>query len=268
MPIKKKNPLVENSPVESVIANQPATAEPAGSTPKIKGLLASKKKLLALGAGLIALLIIYGSAYTYNQNAKKQEQLKATLAKPQDEVSQVVSELGKLVILPKDEQPVVATVVDLDKLKGQAFFTKAQLQDKVIIYSKAGRAILYRPSSNKIVEIAPFTNTAQSNSSGNVLGANTADAQGQTVNVEIRNGSGKSGQATIIKTKISEIKNVKVTTVGNAATTYPSTQIVLLKNISSELLSQIQKIIPGQTTTSLPSGESTSNADVVIILGQ
>jgi len=42
------------------------------------------------------------------------------------------------------------------KLSEQEFFKQAQVGHKVIIYAKAGKAILYDPVANKIVEVAPI----------------------------------------------------------------------------------------------------------------
>jgi len=36
------------------------------------------------------------------------------------------------------------------------FFKEATIGDKILIYEKAGKAILYNPKINKIIEIAPF----------------------------------------------------------------------------------------------------------------
>ncbi len=67
----------------------------------------------------------------------------------------LVTEVGKLMILPSNETPTVATVNDKDKLKGQAFFATAQNGDKVLIYTGIKKAILYRPSIHKIVDVVP-----------------------------------------------------------------------------------------------------------------
>ena len=61
--------------------------------------------------------------------------------------------MGKLLALPSDEKPTVATITDVEKLKEQVFFKNAMNNDKVLIYTKAKKAILYRPSENKIVEV-------------------------------------------------------------------------------------------------------------------
>ena len=78
------------------------------------------------------------------------------------EIAKVVSQVGKLIVLPTGELPTIATITDLKQLKGQAFFNNAKVGDKVLIYTKAQKAILYSPSENKVVEVAPLTNTASS----------------------------------------------------------------------------------------------------------
>jgi hypothetical protein len=74
-------------------------------------------------------------------------------AQAQAEVDMLVTEVGKLLALPSDEKPTVATITDVEKLKEQAFFKNAMNQDKVLIYTNAKKAILYRPSEKKVVEV-------------------------------------------------------------------------------------------------------------------
>ncbi|KKQ55653.1 MAG: hypothetical protein US75_C0016G0011, partial [Candidatus Woesebacteria bacterium GW2011_GWC1_38_13] len=82
----------------------------------------------------------------------------------QKDVDILLSEVGKLIRLPQDENPTVATVTDADTLKSQPFFAEAQNGDKVLIYANSKKIYLYRPSEKKIIEasiinISPKTDT-------------------------------------------------------------------------------------------------------------
>lgn len=75
----------------------------------------------------------------------------------QQENQKIIDMVGKLFTLPEGETPTIATVTDPAKLKAeQAFFAKAEDGDKVLIYTRALKAIMYRPSTNKIIEVAPL----------------------------------------------------------------------------------------------------------------
>jgi hypothetical protein len=74
----------------------------------------------------------------------------------QKTLPEIIAKVGMLMILPLDEEPTMATVSNPEKLKDQAFFANASSGDIVLIYSKAGKAILYNPTENKIVEVSPI----------------------------------------------------------------------------------------------------------------
>ncbi len=40
--------------------------------------------------------------------------------------------------------------------KDRLFFANAKVGDKVLVYAKAGKVILYNPSEDRIVEVAPI----------------------------------------------------------------------------------------------------------------
>ncbi|SRR5258708_3650198 len=100
-------------------------------------------------AGLVGAGIMYG--FIQYQRMKNPENDTISSAKNADTI---LGTVGKLIELPK-EIPTIATVSDITKLKGQAFFAPAKNGDKVLIYNIAKEAILYRPSNNKIIEVAP-----------------------------------------------------------------------------------------------------------------
>lgn len=79
-----------------------------------------------------------------------------TVSATQAETRALIEEVGKLIYLPQDEIPTVATVSEPEKLKNQAFFVDAQIGHKVLIYTNAKKAILYDPGAKKIVNVAPI----------------------------------------------------------------------------------------------------------------
>ena len=100
--------------------------------------------MIALGAA--------GGIYTAQQKPEWFGLSKGQAA-VQAEVDTLVTQVGKLISLPTDEKPTVATVTDASKIKDQTFFANAKDDDRVLIFQKAAKAILYRPSENRIIEV-------------------------------------------------------------------------------------------------------------------
>lgn len=107
------------------------------------------KKLLG---GLILIALIIWLAHGYITTRNQLEQAKNSPGSGGSQTDQLVGKVGQLVDLPQGETPTIATVNDASKLKNQAFFATAKDGDKVLIYSKAGKAVLYRPSTNRIID--------------------------------------------------------------------------------------------------------------------
>lgn len=114
-----------------------------------------KHQMLMLFLALVALIAIGVGVYYYNQYTSLNNIIKNPNLAVTKQTQQLITQVGKLMELPKDEQPTVATVTDASKLKGQAFFANAVNGDKVLIYVKARKAILYDPVKNVIVDVAP-----------------------------------------------------------------------------------------------------------------
>lgn len=136
----RKNPLPEE-----VVINE---------TPKKNRRPKMSKTLALILIVMIAAVVVSG--YFYKKYRDTQNKLNNPTAAAQSETSALVAKVGKLVELPSGEAPTIATVSDVSKLSGQTFFESAKNGDKVLIYSKAKKAILYRPSTNKVVNVAPL----------------------------------------------------------------------------------------------------------------
>lgn len=112
---------------------------------------------------VIAILAVFfvaatvAAVYFYLQYRHDEE----VLADPQkiasEESRRVIEKVGRLMVLP-DETPQIGTVSNVEQLrKEQPFFTKAENGDKVLMYTNSKQAILYRPSKNIVVNVAPLT---------------------------------------------------------------------------------------------------------------
>lgn len=111
-----------------------------------------KHHLLIILVGLLA--VSFGAAiYFYNQAAALKDNPDKTT---KEEIEKLVTQVGKLIVLPEGEMPTVATVSDPKKLQSQIFFAKAKKGDRVLIYTNSKKAILYDQENNKIVEVAPI----------------------------------------------------------------------------------------------------------------
>lgn len=108
----------------------------------------------------VLVLLLAGGGYVAYSQYDELKQENQRLSDPQEaarsETERIKGEIAALIEVPSDEEPTIATVVDPDKLGDQAFFANAQKDDRVVIYGQAKKAILYRPSTKKIIEVAPL----------------------------------------------------------------------------------------------------------------
>jgi hypothetical protein len=113
--------------------------------------LGANKRTFGLLTILVAIPVVIGLIGFIQHKSQKDPQVLAA-----NQVNDLLAKVGKLMDVP-DETPTVATVSDVSKLSNQEFFKKAQNGDKVLIFPKAQKAILYRPATNKIVEVAFYS---------------------------------------------------------------------------------------------------------------
>ncbi len=143
VPMYEKEPDAYMPPIPARKVEEPVAAEKAKVVKKSYPEFLRKFFLGTAIVVLIAVVGLGGHAVFSNYGKQKSTTTAGTL-----------EAVGKLVPLPQDEMPTIATVTDLTPLKDQAFFKEAEIGDKVVIYDKSKKAILYRPSTNKIIQIA------------------------------------------------------------------------------------------------------------------
>lgn len=71
---------------------------------------------------------------------------------PSTQQKQLVSQLSKLIEMPSG-QPVITTVIDKSKLTNKTLASQAQNGDRLFIFAKSKRLVLYRPSDKKVVDM-------------------------------------------------------------------------------------------------------------------
>lgn len=69
-------------------------------------------------------------------------------------VKQIIAKVKRLIVLPSDVEPTVATIVDVETLRAQnSFYRSAENGDHLIVTST--RAILYDPDNDIILDVVP-----------------------------------------------------------------------------------------------------------------
>ena len=108
--------------------------------------------MLAVVAIILLALAFEGgrwSVYQANPNLSQAEQ-----------ASEILARVGKLIQLP-NEQPTMATINDAASAKkAQPFLTGTENGDVLIVFPNAAEALLYRPSTNKLIAVGPVNNDA------------------------------------------------------------------------------------------------------------
>ena len=139
----------------------PATTSKVAAMPSTKRTINTR---LIVEALLVLTLLGLGSwsLALHNDRDNLRRQVTALNANPQATIQKqtngLINDVSKLLTLPAGETPTIANVSDASQARQQsAFFNNAQNGDKVLMYVKAGEAVLYRPSSNKIILVAPLT---------------------------------------------------------------------------------------------------------------
>jgi hypothetical protein len=124
--------------------------------------------IIVLGAGALSFYL-----FTQNQRLKKDlaeyaemeeeyKEFKAT--SPQgvsglNDAERILKEVSMLAELPQSEIPTMLPLADKDKeaIKTIEFFKKAAVGDYVLVYKEAKFAVLYRPTTYKIINMGPQT---------------------------------------------------------------------------------------------------------------
>lgn len=242
----------------------PSTSQTTESLEKVSKGSKIKRYLLVSGAILIIIGSLTSAVYFYYQYSQTKTLLAGTASG--NEVQQLLSKVARHIELPMGEEPTVATVSDITKLSGQTFFARAKNGDRVIIYTRAKKAILYRPETDKIIEVGPVNVDNSGNTQ--VAGATTSS---QPVKIALYNGTTTVGLTKRVEASLLKVSslNIKVIAKENASKdNYADSIVVDLTGKNANIAKQLATHVKGDVG-SLPEGEiKPEGADILIILGQ
>jgi len=231
----------------------------------------TKRKRILIATSLTIIVIFLTSLNYFWHYQQKQRNPVITAEREQ---ASIIAKVAQLIELPNNESPTIATVSDITKLKSQPFFQHAENGDIVLIYSKANEAILYDPTTNKILELAPINGSSQADTANAaVAGASTqALSVSQTpasVTVALYNGTTISGLTRKVQEELAQtMPNVTVVQNTNASKqNYTNTIVIDLTGKNATAAQKLAKILQG-AVGSMPSNESVpTDADILVILG-
>lgn len=239
----------------------------SSSSAKVGG----KNKKVAFSLWLLAFVILLigfvWALVNYYQTKSQLEKLSTPAGQQElakQETEAIVAKVKKLIVLPTNEQPTIATITDAASIaKEQPFYQNAHNGDKVLIYVQAKKAIIYDAVNDILVNVGPvFIDNSNAQQ--------TASVEANTLSVEVRNGSLVKGAATTLSDELKKDVNINVVGVENAVNDkYQGNLIVdLSKGLKSDLVATLKAKFPEVgIVEALPEGEAITTAEVVVIVG-
>lgn len=229
-----------------------------------------KNRTFLIILSVVVIIAAIPAVYFYKQYKNSQTMLSNLQSGKQEELLKTVESVGKLMLLPADETPVLAVVSDKEKLNSQSFFSRAENGDSALIYPKAKKVILYRPSINKIIEVSNIS--INSNESTQAAAESTATAGAElkapeAVALAIYNGTKTAGLAGRTKDRLkSKFPDFNTVVVADAKNNYSNTIVIDVSKKNKTAAGQLAAYLNAKVTE-MPQEEKQPLADILIIIG-
>ncbi len=222
--------------------------------------------VLAMGAGAVWVWQHYGLNAKANST---DETVVVEQSTGELTTEQLLAKVGRLIVLPSGETPTIASVVDAEKLKNeQAFYRDVQNDDLVLIYPQAQKAFIYRPSTDVLVNVGPVY---MNNEATSAPATEEPTTPVEPISVEVRNGVNKAGLAAALRDELATSEAYTVEKIGDAGnknyTEYVLVDLGLADN-QKPALATLEAKYGVKAVTELPAGEATTDAKLLIIIGQ
>lgn len=210
----------------------------------------SSKRILIVAAIILAVVGAAGTIYFYQKYQAAIKDPNTTQQAADNAANALRDKVAKLMLLPS-ETPVVGTVEDASKQKDQPFFKDAQNGDRILVFTASKKAIIYRESENKIINVGPVTGTSAE------------------IVVSILGSKDKAQEAArAAQSKFGTQEGATFVT-GAAKSNFSRTQVYDVTGENSELVKQLAEKANGTVVTTAPSGETIpSGASIVVFAAQ
>jgi phage gp45-like len=204
---------------------------------------------------LIMLVLFAASAGVNFYQYKKYKDYKVVASKTTEQKNkEYIDKIGKVYQLPSGEEPVVLNVnkdpkdftTDQEKAFSKTFKDLAK-GDIVLLYEKAGLAIQYRESSNKVISTASLA-IKSATSVAIIAPTTTQESLASTVTAKLG-------------------ADVKVGTKSTPSGQYTATTVVDLTGQKPDIAKRIAESINATVASVLPSAEKTPEGAEIVIIG-
>lgn len=240
-----------------------------------------KNKLLIAIAALLFISLTSAAVYFYVQ-------YRQVTSDETKKAERLIKTLSKFVQLPSDEVPTVATVADKTKLDNNPFLNQAENGDMIVIYSQDGKAILYRPSEEKIIDMTrinisndsqqmageggvEFNNRLSENEQKTIESEEVKEEldekQEKIAKVLLLNGTETAGlTGPVEEDLVAEFDNIEITDRQPAGSKdYNQTYVINVSGKFTDLTSQIADYLGSEQTTL---DEDFDDVDIVVVVGK
>ncbi|MBU2025897.1 MAG: hypothetical protein ABIC19_01745 [Patescibacteria group bacterium] len=181
-----------------------------------------------------------------------------------EQTKQMLEKVSRHIVIPSDEEPIIADISDPESLvKQESFYENAKRGDKIIVYEKARKAIIYRPDEDKLINVGPIYIEDNENSAVSIQDLEEAS-------LEIRNADKDSSRADELVEELEAIEKFKITGQGEASgEDYQGYTLIDLSNGQKPgAVNFLKQRLETEAAKELPRGEPGSKADVLIIVGE
>jgi hypothetical protein len=234
----------------------------------VNNTIMDKQKLVLIV--MVVLVTAGGTLYGLiqrNENVRLQKQIAQLKNDPQsinrDEIQLLTDKMSKLIALPEGETPILFPF-DKEKYKDQPIFSKTDNGDKILIYTNAKKAYIYRPSKNVIVDVIPV----------NVGDTTTPSIAGTSVDKPIKlaiyNGTKIANLAATLEQRIIDQKVVGVSVVSKVTAVksdYKKTIVIDLTGKLSKQTASLATLLEADVATDAAEIKP-AGADLMVIVGE